>query len=65
MALVVKNSSVNAGDERVAQFLAWEDPREEGTAALPSNLAWRLPWTGEVGGLSPLGCKQGDMSIAN
>ena len=31
--------------------LSWEDPREEGMATLSSILAWRIPWTDELGGL--------------
>ena len=27
------------------QSLGWEDPLEEGMAALSSTLAWRVPWT--------------------
>jgi len=59
VALVVKNSSANAGDKRVAQFLAWEDSLEEGTATHSSSLSWRLPWTGEVGGLQSIGLQTG------
>ena len=29
----------------------WEDPLEEGMAAHSSILAWRIPWTQELGGL--------------
>ena len=31
--------------------LGWEDPLEEGIATHSSILAWRIPWTGEPGGL--------------
>ena len=58
---MVKNSSANAGDKRVVQFLAWKDPLEEGTATHSSSLAWRLPWTGEVGGLQSIRLQTGDM----
>ena len=40
------------------QFLAWEDPLEEGMATHPSILAWRIPWTEEPG-YSPWGCRVG------
>ena len=31
--------------------LGWEDPLEEGMATLSSILAWRIPWTEELGEL--------------
>ena len=31
--------------------LGWEDPLEEEMATHSSILAWRIPWTGEPGGL--------------
>ena len=31
--------------------LTQKDPLEEGTATHPSILAWRIPWTEELGGL--------------
>ena len=34
--------------------LGWEDPLEEGMATHSSNLAWRIPWTEEPGGQTPL-----------
>ena len=37
------------------QSLGWEDPLEEGMAALSSILAWRVPWTAEPGGLQSIG----------
>ena len=37
--------------ERQVQFLAREDPLEEGTATRSIILAWRIPWTEEPGGL--------------
>ena len=33
------------------QSLGWEDPLEEGMATNSSILAWRIPWTEELGGL--------------
>ena len=35
--------------------LGGEDPLEEGMAAHPSILAWRIPWTEEPGGLRSIG----------
>ena len=34
--------------------LGWEDPLEEGIATHSSILAWRIPWTGEPGGLESI-----------
>ena len=33
------------------QTLGWEDPLDEGMAIHSSILAWRSPWTEELGGL--------------
>ena len=33
------------------QSLGGEDPLEEGIATLSGNLAWRISWTEEPGGL--------------
>ena len=35
--------------------LGQEDPLEEGTATQSRILAWRMPWTGEPGGLQSTG----------
>ena len=35
--------------------VAWKDPLEERMATHPSILAWRIPWTGESGGLQSTG----------
>ena len=37
--------------EAQGQSLGREDPLETGMAAHASILAWRIPWTGEPGGL--------------
>ena len=37
------------------QFLDQEDPLKEGMATHSSILAWRIPWTGEPGGLQSMG----------
>ena len=34
--------------------LGWEDPLEEGMATHSSILAWRFPWTEELGGLQSI-----------
>ena len=47
-ALMAKNLPVNAGD--VKDLLGQEDPLEEGMATHSSILAWKIPWTEELGG---------------
>ena len=37
--------------EMWVQYLGQEDPLEEGMATHFSILAWKIPWTGELGGL--------------
>ena len=54
VVLVVKNPLANAGDIRDGP-LGWEDPFEEDMATLSSILAWKIPWTGEPGGLQSRG----------
>ena len=62
MTLVVKNSPAKEEDIRMqVQSLGWEDPLEEGMATHFSVLAWRIPWTEEPAGYSPLGRKESDM----
>ena len=40
--------------------LSREDPLEEQTAAHSSILAWRIPWTEELGGLWSMGSQKSD-----
>ena len=35
--------------------LGWEDPLEVGMATHSIILAWRIPWTEELGGLESMG----------
>ena len=44
--------------ETRARSLGREDPLEEEMAPLSSALAWRIPWTGEPGGLQSLGSQR-------
>ena len=37
--------------------LGQEDPLEEEMATHSSILAWGIPWTEELGGYSPWGCR--------
>ena len=45
-----KESACNAGDLGSIS-LGWEYPLEKGMATLSNTPAWRIPWTGEPGGL--------------
>ena len=47
-----KELACNAGDWVL--FLSGEDPLEEGMATQTNILAWRIPWTGEPGGLQSI-----------
>ena len=49
VAQLVKN--LPAKQETWIPFLGWEDPLEKGTAIHSSILAWRIPWTEEIGRL--------------
>ena len=40
------------------QSLGWDDTLEESRTTLSSILAWRIPWTGEPGGLQPMGSQR-------
>ena len=53
---MVKNPPANVGDirEKQVQSLGEEHPLEEGTATHSSILTWRIPWTGESGGLQSI-----------
>ena len=44
-----------AMQETRVQFLGWEDPLEKEMATHSSVLAWRIPGTGEPGGLPSMG----------
>ena len=59
VALVVKNSSTNAGGAKaLSSTLGWEDPLKEGMTIHSSILAWRIPWTEEPGGLWSTGSQR-------
>ena len=49
VAQLVKN--LPATRETWVQSLAWEDALEEEMATHPGILAWRIPWTEELGRL--------------
>ena len=59
MAQIVKN--LPAVQETWVISLDWKDTLEKGMTALSSILAWRIPWTEELGRLySPWGHKESD-----
>ena len=53
---MVKN--LPAVQEIWAQYLGLEDSLEKGMATHSSILAWRIPWTEELGGLQPMGSQR-------
>ena len=57
MALVAEKSLLPVQEIRETQVrsLGQEDPLEEGVATHSSILAWRIPGTGEAGGLPSMG----------
>ena len=56
MAQMVKNMPTT--QETQVQSLDWEDPLEKGMAIHSSILAWRIPWTEELGGLQSKGSQR-------
>ena len=56
VAQTVKNPP--AMQETQVQSLGWEDLLENGTTSHSSILAWRIPWTGEPGGLQSMGSQR-------
>ena len=38
--------------------MGWEDPLEKEMAPHSRTLAWRIPWTGEPGGLQSMGSQR-------
>ena len=56
---MVKNpSAVQELQETWVQSLDWEDPLEQGMAVHSSILAWKIPWTEELGGLQSRGLQK-------
>ena len=48
--------------ETWVRSLGQEDPLEKEMATHSSILAWRIPWTEELGGLQSTGSKESDMT---
>ena len=44
--------------ETRVQSLGWEDPLEKEMAIHSSTLAWKIPWTEELGGLQSMGSQR-------
>ena len=57
---MVKKSACNTGDP--GSIPGSGGSLEKGKATHSSVLAWRIPWTGEPGGSSPLGHKELNMT---
>ena len=47
--------AIQEQQEMQVQFLGQEDPLEKEMATHSSILAWRIPWTEELGGLQSMG----------
>ena len=45
--------------------LSQEDPLEKNMATDSSNLAWKIPWTEEHGGLQSIWLREGAIKIQN
>ena len=59
MAQTVKNPpAVQETEETWVPSLGREDPLEKGMATHSSILAWRIPWTEELGGLHSMGLQR-------
>ena len=56
---MVKNPPARVGYiGAVVQSLGQEDPLEKEIATHSRILAWKLPWTGELGGLQSMGSQR-------
>ena len=51
-----------AMQETWVRSLCQEDPLEKEMATYSSTLAWKIPWTEDLGGLQSGGCKESDMT---
>ena len=51
-------NSLPAVQETRVRSLGWEDPLEKGMATHSSILAWRIPWTEELGRLQFTGSER-------
>ena len=58
--MVQRLKRLHAMWETWVRSLGQEDPLEKEMATHSSILAWRIPWTEELGGLQSTGCKESD-----
>ena len=60
MASLVSQTVKNlpAMEETWVQYLGWENPLEKEVATHSSILAWRIPWTEELGRLQSMGSQR-------
>ena len=60
MASLVTQTVKNlpAMEETWVQYLGWENPLEKEVATYSSILAWRIPWTEELGRLQSMGSQR-------
>ena len=56
-----KKKNLSAMQETQVRSLGQENPLKE-VATHCSILAWRIPWTGEPGGLQPMGSQESDIT---
>ena len=49
--------------ETGVRSLGWEDPLEKEMATYSSIIAWRIPWTEELGGLQFMGSQESDTTM--
>ena len=61
MAQMVKNLPAIQGTQ--VPSLGQEDPMEKGMTIHSSILAWRIPWTGELGGLQFTGSRSEERRV--
>ena len=63
MAQTVKNQPTM--QDTWIQSLGVEDPLEKGMTTHSSILAWRIPWTEELGGLQSRGIAKNQTRLSN
>ena len=60
---VIKNLLAKAGNVvDMGLIPGQEDPLEEEMPTHSSILAWKIPWTEELGGLQSMGCEESGMT---
>ena len=62
--LAFSNGTLPTIQETQVWFLGWEDPLEKEIAAHSSILAWKIPWTEELGRLQSMGLQESDTTFA-